>query len=189
MQGIIKPEGLNRVLLHCCCAPCASSIVEWMVNNDIKPFLFYFNPNIYPVEEYEKRKNECTRHAQMLGLDIVDADYNHADWLKITTGFEAEPERGSRCLQCFKYRLLKTAEYAKENGFDYIATTLASSRWKDINQIAQAGEYATSSFSNVTFWNQNWRKAGLSDRRNALIKEYNFYNQQYCGCEFSMRRF
>ena len=103
-------------------------------------------------------------------------------------GLEKEPERGSRCLECFKMRLRSTAQYAHENGFKVITTTLASSRWKSLEQINAAGEWAVSPFEDVEWWGQNWRKGGLSERRAAIIREYDFYNQQYCGCEFSMRK-
>ena len=177
----------REILLHACCAPCSSAIVECLLENNIRPTLFYYNPNIYPREEYEKRKVECIRHTQMLGLDFVDADYEHDKWLEEVKRFEEEPERGKRCLLCFKQRLFTTANYAHEHGFGIYTTTLASSRWKRLDQIFEAGRYAASLFDDVDFWDQNWRKGGLSERRNELIRIYEFYNQQYCGCEFSKR--
>ena len=119
---------------------------------------------------------------------IIDADYDHDAWRCRMAGMEQEPERGGRCLRCFKMRLQETARYAHEHGFPVITTTLASSRWKSLEQIEEAGRYATAPYPDVTYWEQNWRKGGLSERRIAIIKEYNFYNQQYCGCEFSMRK-
>ena len=201
---ILIPEGLHDVLLHACCAPCSSAIVEWMLQHDIRPTIFYFNPNIYPREEYEIRKNESKRHAESLGIRWIDGDYDHEVWLQQVQGLESEPERGSRCLQCFRMRLTATALQAQQLGIQYFATTLASSRWKSLEQINQAGLQAqeavnaqlstlNSKPSNLKpqispiFWAQNWRKGGLQDRRNQLLREYNFYNQQYCGCEFSMR--
>lgn len=185
---LIVPQGETRVLLHTCCAPCSSAIVECMVKHGITPVIYYCNPNIYPEKEYTTRKDECTRYARSLGLEIVDADYNHAAWLNRMKGLEKEPERGSRCLECFKMRLRSTAQYAHENGFKVITTTLASSRWKSLEQINAAGEWAVLPFEDVEWWGQNWRKGGLSERRAAIIREYGFYNQQYCGCEFSMRK-
>lgn len=185
---LIVPQGETRVLLHTCCAPCSSAIVECMLKHGITPVIYYCNPNIYPEKEYTTRKDECTRYARSLGLEIVDADYNHAAWLNRMKGLEKEPERGSRCLECFKMRLRSTAQYAHENGFKVITTTLASSRWKSLEQINAAGEWAVSPFEDVEWWGQNWRKGGLSERRAAIIREYDFYNQQYCGCEFSMRK-
>lgn len=180
------PSGETKVLLHTCCAPCSSAIIECLLQHGVTPVIFYCNPNIYPLEEYLKRKNECTRYAESLGLEIVDADYDHEGWLCGVTGLENEPERGSRCLKCFRMRLRKTAEYARDHGFKVITTTLASSRWKSLKQIEEAGLDACADILEVTFWTQNWRKGGLSERRPAIIKEMNFYNQTYCGCEFSI---
>jgi predicted adenine nucleotide alpha hydrolase (AANH) superfamily ATPase len=186
-QELIVPNGATRVLLHTCCAPCSSAIIECMMQHGITPVIYYCNPNIYPLEEYLIRKNECTRYAQSLGLEIIDADYDHEAWRCLMQGLEGEPERGGRCLRCFKMRLLETARYAHEHGFSVITTTLASSRWKSLEQIEEAGLWATSAYPDVTYGTQNWRKGGLSERRIAIIKEYGFYNQKYCGCEFSIR--
>lgn len=176
------------LLLHTCCAPCSAAIIEWLLTNHIQPVLFYFNPNIYPLEEYRIRKAECIRYAQSLGLEMIDGDYDHEHWLCEISGLEQEPERGKRCLQCFKIRMLATAQLAFEKGFEYFATTLASSRWKRLDQIAEAGHAAAAQFEGVKFWEKNWRKGGLSERRRILLAENGFYNQQYCGCEFSMRK-
>ena len=206
--------GETKVLLHTCCAPCSSAIIEALLQNGITPVIYYCNPNIYPREEYEIRKNECTRYAESLGLEIVDADYDHENWLEAVRGLEKEPERGGRCLKCFKLRLLRTAEYARQRGIRVITTTLASSRWKSLDQINEAGLWACDMISSgnsscfpdnvskinsisgdspenpdstVVWWDRNWRKGGLQERRLQIIREYDFYNQLYCGCEFSMR--
>lgn len=214
------PMGETTVLLHTCCAPCSSAIIEALMQNGITPIIYYCNPNIYPQEEYEIRKNECTRYAQALGLEIVDADYDHDNWLEQMAGLENEPERGGRCLKCFKLRLLRTARYASQRGIKVITTTLASSRWKSLDQINEAGLWACETLrqltasdlndckcsacssapdgngrpgaetipaaNDVVWWDQNWRKGGLQELRLQILKEYDFYNQLYCGCEFSM---
>ena len=212
---IQAPMGENTVLLHTCCAPCSSAIIEALLQNGITPIIYYCNPNIYPQEEYEIRKNECTRYAQSLGLEIIDADYDHDNWLDTVRGLESEPERGGRCLKCFKLRLLRTAEYARSRGIRVITTTLASSRWKSLDQINEAGQWACNAVrqgttippenevktsppenevktippeNEVIWWGHNWKKGGLQERRLQIIKEYEFYNQLYCGCEFSMRK-
>ena len=194
-----------KVLLHCCCAPCSAAIIEWMLNNNIEPVLFYYNPNIYPQEEYLIRKNELTRYAESLHLTVIDGDYDYQAWKDWachnlnTTNLQDFPERGSRCLECFKFRLLETAKKCRELGLEQFTTTLASSRWKSLDQINAAGQWAAEMVNGeglmvngekptVTFWDKNWRKGGLQDRRNALLKENNFYNQQYCGCQYSMRK-
>ena len=210
------PLGETKVLLHTCCAPCSSAIIECLMQHGVTPVIYYCNPNIYPREEYEIRKDECTRYAQALGLEIVDADYDHDAWLEAVKGLECEPERGGRCLRCFKLRLLRTAEYAASRGIRVITSTLASSRWKSLDQINEAGTWACDQVSGrydskwsacssgtvgdsilggdspsiVTpiYWTHNWKKGGLQERRLQIIKEYDFYNQLYCGCEFSMRK-
>jgi predicted adenine nucleotide alpha hydrolase (AANH) superfamily ATPase len=99
---------------------------------------------------------------------------------------EHEPERGQRCERCFTLRLTAAARKAQQLGIQHFATTLASSRWKSLEQIERAGLAAEKTVPGTAFWAQNWRKGGLQERRNQLLKEYAFYNQQYCGCEFSM---
>ena len=193
--AIVVPEGCKEVLLHACCAPCSSAIVEWLVKHDVRPTIFYYNPNIWPREEYEIRKQESKRHAESLGLTWIDGDYDHEQWKHDVCGLEGEPERGKRCELCFTLRLTVAAQKAKELGIKYFTTTLASSRWKSLEQIERAGHIAEqmvngqcSMVNGVVFWAQNWRKGGLYERRNQLLKEYGFYNQQYCGCEFSQRQ-
>ena len=211
--AIIIPEGCSKVLLHACCAPCSSAIVEWLLAHRIEPVIYYYNPNIYPFEEYEIRKNESKRHAESLGIQWIDGDKptpalpkgketngwetQHEAWRQAVCGLENEPERGKRCEACFYHRLFYTARLAQEMDIPYFATTLASSRWKNLDQVNAAGlkaaemvnKYPKDSIVHepVTFWAQNWRKDGLQERRNELLKEYRFYNQQYCGCEFSHR--
>lgn len=188
---------MNKVLLHACCAPCSSAILEWLLNNGYTPILYFCNPNIYPLEEYEHRKSELISYANKLDVEFIDDDYNHSDWLSCVKGLETQPERGARCLKCFKYRLLKTAYKALELNIPLFTTTLASSRWKNLTQINEAGKWAENVIrekdsSNISiefpkFWDKNWRKDGLQNRRNELLKQEGFYNQQYCGCEFSVR--
>lgn len=182
------PGGEKTVLLHTCCAPCSSAIIECLMKNGVTPVIYYCNPNIYPREEYEIRKNECKRYAQALGLEIVDADYDHENWLQEVAVLENEPERGGRCLKCFKLRLLRAAQYAAQRGIKVITTTLASSRWKSLDQINEAGRWACAQINAPVWWDQNWRKGGLQERRLQILKDYAFYNQLYCGCEFSIRK-
>lgn len=184
-------DGTERVLLHSCCAPCSSAIIECMLNHGIRPTIFYCNPNIFPLEEYTHRLTEIKEFANKLNIPFVEDEYDHEAWLNHIRGLEQEPERGKRCLLCFKYRLKRAAQYARDHEFRLFTTTLASSRWKSLAQINEAGLWATSQIESPTpplFWEQNWRKGGLQERRNELLRLYNFYNQQYCGCEFSMQQ-
>ena len=330
----------ERILLHCCCAPCSTAIIEWMVGEGLRPGIFFSNSNIVPFREYTIRRDELVRYAAAHGLETIDDEYDHAAWLAFVRrlesspaagqtlpvakqtspsaerafssverafpvaecsssvaepveatsslvrqaspiieshgsliekslrqaqGPEAEPigsetvpqgqviriadmpERGPRCLECFKFRLLQAARYAATHGYTLQTTTLASSRWKDLGQVDVAGRWACETvnssllmsggdllsapcpdvvfdniqaakfleksgedvrcrcghtadpiasdsrsstqvqMSHVRWWNQNWRRGGLQERRNALIKEWDMYNQTFCGCEFSQR--
>lgn len=174
------------VLLHACCAPCSAAIIECMLRNDIRPTVYFSNSNIYPLEEYETRKHEIIRFLQEQDVPYVEDLYDHEEWRSYIKGYENEPERGSRCSLCFRYRLHHAARYAQAHGFRYLTTTLASSRWKNIHQIDQAGHQAVSDCPNVEWWEQNWRKGGLQMRRGELLRINQFYNQLYCGCEFSL---
>lgn len=177
---------MEQVLLHSCCAPCSAAIIEWLLNHEIEPIVYYYNPNIFPQAEYEKRKAELTRHCQGLGLTVIDGDWAHKEWLESVKGYEKEPERGARCQICFNVRLLAAAKKCKELGLKRFTTSLASSRWKTLQQVDAAGMAAASAVGDVEYWAKNWRKDGLQERRNELLKLNGFYNQQWCGCEFSM---
>lgn len=183
----LNPPAEGRLLLHACCVPCSLAIVECLLQNGIRPTLFFYNPNIFPEEEYLHRKEEIIRYAELQGIDCVDADYDHQQWLEDVCGLENEPERGARCLRCFYLRLKRSAEYAHEHGFFVVATTLATSRWKSLDQVSLAGRLAVEPFEDLVFWGENWRKGGLQQRRSELLQRYQFYNQNYCGCEFSKR--
>ena len=183
-----KGYGMKKILLHSCCAPCSAPILEWMLNNEVSPTLFFFNPNIFPSEEYIKRKAECVHYANSLGIDFIDGDYDHKSWLEEIAGLEDQPERGARCAECFRVRLDTTALLAAERGFQAFTTTLTGSRWKSFEQITEAGNRAASLVEGVEFWDKDWKKGGLSERRRILLRENNFYNQLYCGCEFSIRK-
>ena len=190
-------KSTDKVLVHACCAPCSGAILEWLVGQGVRPTVFFSNANIYPLAEYELRRGELLRYAAQLGqkatssgqepmgLVVIDDVYDHEAWRCAVRGLECEPERGQRCLQCFRFRLERAARYAHEHGFNVLTTTLASSRWKDLEQVDAAGSYACSLFPGLRWWGRNWRKGGLQERRSAIIREQNFYNQTWCGCEFS----
>ena len=190
-------KSTDKVLVHACCAPCSGAILEWLVGQGVRPTVFFSNSNIYPLAEYELRRGELLRYAAQLGqkatssgqepmgVVVIDDVYDHEAWRCAVRGLECEPERGQRCLQCFRFRLERAARYAHEHGFNVLTTTLASSRWKDLEQVDAAGSYACSLFPGLRWWGRNWRKGGLQERRSAIIREQNFYNQTWCGCEFS----
>lgn len=144
-------------------------------------------PTYFRAKNTSSRKSENKKFAESFGAEFIDADWTHGEWLAECGALAGEPERGARCLECFKLRLLKTAEYAARNSYAVFSTTLSSSRWKSIGQIFEAGAFAEKAAGGPKFWARNWRKGGLSERRAQLLRERGFYNQQYCGCEFSAR--
>jgi epoxyqueuosine reductase len=181
------PNGEKKLLMHSCCAPCAGEVMEALAASNIDTTIFFYNPNIHPQEEYELRKEENIRFAQKLGMDFVDADYDKDNWFNRIEGQEDEPERGARCTTCFDMRFEVTAQYAKANGFDLISSTLGISRWKDMGQINGCGVRAADSYQGISYWDFNWRKQGGSSRMLELSKRENFYQQEYCGCVYSLR--
>ena len=181
------PNEAKRLLMHSCCAPCAGEIMEAVAASGINTTIFFYNPNIHPKEEYEIRKDENIRFAEKLGFDFVDADYDKENWFQRIKGLEDEPERGERCTKCFDMRFERSALFAHENGFNVFATTLGISRWKDMNQINDSGHRSAARYENISFWDFNWRKEGGSSRMIEISKREHFYQQEYCGCVYSLR--
>lgn len=177
----------TRVLLHVCCAPCSCEIIEGMKASGLDVRVFFYNPNIHPVEEYERRKAEVISFAKKADVPVVDADYDDKNWFERVKGLEEEPERGKRCSVCFAMRLERTALYAHEHDFPFIATSLSISRLKNQEQVHEAGFAAADRYAGVIFWDYNWRKKGGVDRGAAIAKRENFYRQNYCGCAYSLR--
>lgn len=181
------PEGKKKLLLHSCCAPCSGEVMLTLLESEIDYSIFFYNPNIHPVQEYELRKQENIRFAEKHHIPFIDADYDVDNWFERAKGMENEPERGIRCTMCFDMRFERTALYAVEHGFDIITSSLGISRWKNMDQINMAGEKAAAHYPPLLYWTYNWRKMGGSSRMITLSKEENFYQQEYCGCVYSLR--
>lgn len=187
ISKLVLPNDKSKLLLHSCCAPCSGDIMKRLLDSDIDYTVFFYNPNIHPHEEYMLRKEENMSFAKKYKIPFIDADYNPRTWFEITKGMEHEPERGKRCSTCFDMRFIKTSEYAYNNGFDIISSTLGISRWKDMNQINISGKYAASKFKGLSYWDFNWRKENGSHRMIEVSKDEGFYMQEYCGCVYSLR--
>jgi epoxyqueuosine reductase len=181
------PGGHSKVLLHSCCAPCSGEVMEAMVASGIDFTIFFYNPNIHPLKEYELRKNENIRFAEKFGIPFVDADYDRDNWFERARGMENEPERGIRCTMCFDMRFERTALYAHEHGFPVITSSLGISRWKNMEQINDCGVRAAARYPDLMYWEYNWRKGGGSARMIEISKRESFYQQEYCGCAYSLR--
>lgn len=175
------------LLLHSCCAPCSAEPMEALLASGIRYTIFFYNPNIHPLKEYDIRKQENIRFAEKHGIPFIDADYDKDNWFERVKGLEFEPERGARCTACFDMRFERTALYAHEHGFPVITSSLGISRWKDMNQINGCGERAAARYPGLTYWTHNWRKKGGSARMIEISKDEQFYQQEYCGCIYSLR--
>lgn len=176
-----------KLLLHSCCAPCSSHCIEYLADYfDIT--ILYYNPNISPLEEYEKRKQEQIRFLKEFKsknkLDILDVDYNYQEFLDIASGLESEPEGGKRCLKCYNLRLEKTAQVALENNFDYFGTTLTVSPYKNSKILNELGNALEQKYK-VKYLYSDFKKKEGYKRSIELSKIYNLYRQDYCGCVYS----
>ncbi len=179
------PQGAT-LLLHSCCAPCSSACLE-RLKERFTITVLYYNPNIDEEEEYVKRKGEQIRFLKETGwAKILDCDYEQSAFEKIARGLEQEPERGKRCYACYALRLYKTAELAKQNGFEYFATTLTLSPHKNAEWLNELGQKAGDRYE-VKYLFSDFKKQGGYYRSIDLSKEYHLYRQDFCGCRFSKR--
>lgn len=181
----IKP----KLLLHACCAPCFTSVFE-QLKDDFDITVFWFNPNIFPIEEYNKRLKELTRYCKIVKTPLIIGDKMPEDvnsWQLLTRGLENEIEGGKRCKICIKMRLLYTGKFAKENNFDCFTTTLSVSPHKNSYMINNIGKEVASKVA-VTFLDRDFKKNNGYKRSIEICKEFNIYRQNYCGCVYSLRK-
>lgn len=161
--------------------------MEAMAASGLAITIYFYNPNIHPQREYLLRKEENIRFAEKMGLPFIDADYDADNWFARVKGMEWEPEKGKRCTECFDMRFERTALYAHENGFPLYTSCLGISRWKDMDQINGCGHRAAARYEGLSYWDYNWRKKGGSERMIEISKREEFYQQEYCGCIYSLR--
>ena len=177
------------LLLHACCAPCSSAVLE-RLGDIFKITILYYNPNITEEDEYKKRLDEIHNFISKFNIkykiDIIDGRYNPNEFFKISNNLEDEPERGSRCYKCYKLRLEETAKIAIELNFDYFTTTLSLSPYKNSNWINEIGEDLNKQY-NTKYLYSDFKKNNGYKRSIELSKEYNLYRQDYCGCIYSKR--
>lgn len=180
-------QNRNKLLLHVCCAPCSSHVLEMLAETyDIT--VFFYNPNITEREEYKKRIAELRRFVQEApfakNVDIVEGDYEPERFFEMAKGLESEPERGARCYKCYALRMKEAALYAKAHGFDLFTTTLSISPHKNAAWLNEIGE-ALSRELGVEYLYSDFKKKNGYARSIELSKEYNLYRQDYCGCVYS----
>jgi predicted adenine nucleotide alpha hydrolase (AANH) superfamily ATPase len=164
-------------------------MVEEMVSSDSveEVVVFFYNPNIHPRKEYEIRKEENKRYCEKIGVPFIDCDYDMENWYKRMKGMEYDPERGHRCTECFDMRMERAALYAHEHDFHAIATTNATSRWKDAKQVDDSGYRSAARYEGLKYWSYNWQSDEMTIRKYQISATEKFYKQEYCGCSYSLR--
>ena len=192
VMDLEKSGEVPTLFLHSCCAPCSSYCLEYL-SKYFQITVFYYNPNIFPSEEYEDRVNEQERLIRELNeggvlhpIRLVKGTYRPEEFYEAVKGLEKEPEGGARCTECFKLRLYESARLAKEGGFDYFTTTLTISPLKDAERLNQIGEEAGERLG-VRFLNSDFKKKNGYKRSIEMSKEHDLYRQDYCGCVYSMK--
>ena len=191
LENTLKSLDKNKkLLLHACCAPCSSYVIEYLSNYfDIT--ILYYNPNIDTEEEFNKRLNELERFVQEFKVKnpvkVISLGYNQEEYLNVIKGLEQEKEGGKRCLKCYKLRLEKSCIYAKENNFDYFTTTLTISPLKNSKILNEIGHELALEY-NMPYLYSDFKKKEGYKRSIILSHEYNLYRQDYCGCKFSKRK-
>ena len=181
----VKP----KLLLHVCCAPCSSYVLEYLSNYfDIT--VFYYNPNISSFDEYKKRLNEEKRFVKEYPfkeeISIIDGEYDNERFEEEIKGLENEKEGGARCFKCYRLRLSKSAKYARDNNFDYFTTTLTISPYKNANKLNEIGRELEEEYG-IKYLYSDFKKKNGYKRSIELSHEYNLYRQDYCGCVYSVR--
>lgn len=187
IQKITKEERRPKLLLHSCCAPCSSYVIQFLANY-FEIEVMFFNPNIYPEQEYHRRLEEQIRLIKEMGLNfkVVGLDHDSHLFYSAVKGVEKLGEGTERCFKCFELRLDQTARYAKEHDFEYFTTTLTISPLKNAQKLNEIGEMLAAHYG-VKFLNSDFKKNNGYKTSVELSKQYNLYRQDYCGCVFSQR--
>jgi epoxyqueuosine reductase len=177
---------MKKMLLHTCCAPCAIYVVQQLAK-EYDLALHYYNPNIHPADEYQKRLNEIIKWATKNSIKLIEDDYNADEWFDNIKGFEQAPEGGERCWVCYELRMRKTAQYAQNNDYEVFSTTMSISPHKNADKLNEIGDSLSKEY-NVEYLSANWKKNDGFKIACELSKQEDFYRQDYCGCEFSQKQ-
>lgn len=187
IESLSQQKKVPTLLLHSCCAPCSSYVLEYL-SDYFGITVFYYNPNIYPDEEYEMRVREQQRFIRAFPakypIDFIEGAYDKERFYEMARGLEAVPEGGQRCFQCYELRLREAGELAKARGFDYFTTTLSISPMKNAEKLNEIGLRLAEELG-VSYLCSDFKKRNGYKRSTELSREYGMYRQDYCGCVFS----
>jgi hypothetical protein len=186
MENLTTKQNKKKLLLHACCATC-SGYPYYYLSENYNVTLFYYNPNIYPEEEYIKRLNDIKRFSESEGFDLIIGKYDYKLWESYVLGLESEPEGGKRCEKCFIFRLKETAETAKLKGFDFFTTTMSVSPHKNFLLLNKTGKNLENYFK-ISYIESNFKKKDGYKKTLEISKKLNFYRQNYCGCKYSIKK-
>lgn len=186
IQNLSK-EKKTTLLLHSCCGPCSSYVLEYL-SKYFQITVFYYNPNITEREEYQTRVNEQIRLINEIypNVEFLEGDYKPEDFIDISKGLELEPEGGARCIKCYYLRMNETAKMAKKRNYDYFTTTLSISPYKNSEQLNQIGMYLEQLYG-IKYLYADFKKRNGYKRSIELSHQYHLYRQNYCGCQFSKK--
>jgi len=176
---------MKKLLLHVCCAPCSTHVIK-VLNKEYDLTLFFYNPNVEPINEYSLRLEDAEKLAEKLNIPIIVGDYDNIEWHNAVKGHEQDLEGGERCKICFRYRLDKAAELAKQEEFDFFTTTLTVSPYKNAELINKIGKELEEKY-NIKFLESDFKKEEGYKDSIELSKHYGLYRQNYCGCLFSKK--
>ena len=175
----------NKILLHACCATCSAYPIEKLREMDYEPVIYFFNPNIFPPDEFDKRLNELIKYSEKKDIELIIDKQDSSQWYNFIEGLENEPERGKRCARCFEYRLIHTAIKALKLGINTFTTTLTVSPHKQSKVIFEIAEEIAKK-NELEFLKIDFKKENGFLKTMLIAKQENFYRQSYCGCEFSL---
>lgn len=176
---------MKRMLLHTCCAPCAIYVVQEL-SKEYDLSLYYYNPNIHPADEYQKRLNEIIKWSKKKNIELIETNYDIDNWFNSIKGLENEPEGGDRCFVCYELRMRSTAKYAKDRDYDLFGTTMSISPHKNAAKLNEIGTKLSNEYE-IEYLEADWKKNEGFKIACQLSKEENFYRQDYCGCTFSQK--
>ncbi len=182
----MKKNNANKVLLHSCCGICSAHPIKLLKELGYEPIAYFFNPNIFPLAEYQKRLDAQKRLCEKLDCELIVEHYNPELYNEIISGYESEPERGKRCKRCFELRLLKTVQKARELNVGNFTTSITTSPYKDFNVVSEIGEHFSGYFK-INFLNIDFKKKDGFLKSNKIAKELGLYRQDYCGCSLSAK--
>lgn len=177
----------NKILLHACCAICSGYPVSYLKDAGYSVVVYFYNPNIHPIDEYERRLNAERTLCSYFGVELIEDEYSPDEFFECAKGLENEPEKGKRCDKCFELRLRRAAQKAKELGIKTFTTSIVISPHKNFKKLSEIGQRVADEYG-IDYLAQDFKKQDGFLKTNKISRELSLYRQNYCGCVFSIRK-